>query len=362
MPSSSSPKKNPLKAIFLALLIVLLGLAAGLAAFSGALDPVLKAAGLAQYTADGSAPTQAAPAQDVKANKSDASKSDANKAAVKDSKAENAYPVDSKHKAQLADYSFAELAEISSEMKKAGSPEKAKEVAKAYHLLNPDGTFTENTKTFSTKDGHKVSIILVGIMHDKLTADGSLAGLSFLTSSVYDKRPMNAQSRVEGGWKGSGMRGWLNSEIIYKLPKDLSSVIKVVNKQTNNKGESKSTKDVTTSSERLWLPSATEIAGKISWNTHASGAQFTAYDEVLNAEGTQYAYFAQHKVSAFSDPDHVLKRKWEGAAIGWFYRSPYPFLYKTMSQRYFYGALESGYPEGQFEANSAKGVVFGFSI
>ena len=114
--------------------------------------------------------------------------------------------------------------------------------------------------------------------------------------------PMSTRGSNEGGWKYSDLRTQLNSSYLDMLPADLRNQIVEVNKSTNNTGKaydsSLKTFDVscvTTTPDKLWLPSYTEIVGIIDNETPDSTQEDMA--ELLNAEGSQYQLYADLGVS-----------------------------------------------------------------
>jgi hypothetical protein len=81
------------------------------------------------------------------------------------------------------------------------------------------------------------------------------------------------------------------------LPGDVRTLIEKVDKKTNNTGGKTGGKTsvVSTTSDKVWLPSAVEVYGDLATfgQEHPSIA---AYPAVLNAEGSQYELFSGNAV------------------------------------------------------------------
>ena len=105
--------------------------------------------------------------------------------------------------------------------------------------------------------------------------------------------------------------------------------------------------------DELWLFSASEVCGAITWFTDEYGDEpnlytgyvdFAPYDEMLSSEGEQYEYFASSGVRASSDPLGVLKLAYGSSATSWWYRTSYPYTFTGEDASYFYQVMASGYP------------------
>ena len=87
-------------------------------------------------------------------------------------------------------------------------------------------------------------------------------------------------------------------------------------------------------------------------------------DTVLNAEGTQYAYFSAAGVTGETGGQSgALALTYRGSSRPWWYRSAYPLNYAdTSSSSYFFRASETGFPSSVGQADAASGVVAGLCI
>ena len=119
--------------------------------------------------------------------------------------------------------------------------------------------------------------------------------------------------------------------------------------------------------DALWAFSAVEVCGNITWfeDEFATEISYTAgLDAVLNAEGTQYAYFSAAGVTGETGGQSgALALMYRGSSRPWWYRSAYPLNYAdTSSSAYFFRASETGFPSSVGQANTASGVVAGFCL
>lgn len=210
-------------------------------------------------------------------------------------------------KASFDAYSWDELSKISKEIASADSDDEGKQIAIGYHLLNSSGKLDGKTKSVTLSDGTKASVYIVGIRQDSL-ADGKKAGITCMFANAPAAHEMNSDSSNEGGWEKSAMRSWLNDEFAGMLPSDLKSVIAAASKKTNSSAYT-TPGAVSTTSDKLWLPSLVELSGSVSANAtlHGSGIPASTY----NAEGKQYQLFAEKGVSA-GEENSALAREFTG--------------------------------------------------
>ncbi len=261
--------------------------------------------------------------------------------------------------ASFEDYSWEDVAQIAQRVAAAESDEQGIRIAEGYNL----GIGASRQLVLGNNVATDVRI--VGIRQDVRSDGSGLAGLTFMISPI-GMRPMEPSSTSDGGWRASGLRIWLADDGRALLPAELSSLVVPVDKLTNNVGVTDDMGSVTTTSDALWLFSASEVCGSLTWFEDEYGAapsaatgyvNFSAYDALLSAEGEQYAYFAQAGVTGSSDPAHAL-------ALGsaWWYRTPYPYSFTGDDARYFYQVMSSGFPSSTGEAGVDSGVVVGFCL
>ncbi len=106
------------------------------------------------------------------------------------------------------------------------------------------------------------------------------AGISFeFTEPITTTAQMNSSLTNANGWGVCNLRGTLNSSTINSL--ENKEYIKEVNKQYMT--DSKDVNSVTTSQDKLWLLSCSEI-----WNNGSKGG----YGQALAKEGERYQYYA----------------------------------------------------------------------
>lgn len=253
-------------------------------------------------------------------------------------------------KASVEDYTWEELSQISNEIAQAADEDAAIEVAKKYNLCTADGKLDgTQVKSVTLTDGAQTTVQIVGFAHDDKT-NGGKAGITFIFGDCIGEAPMNPSETNAGGWEASQMRTYLNGDGMALLPNDLLGVIAPVDKLTNNVGETQSVSSVSTTSDKLWLFSATELYGADGWRVLDS-----SYDVVLNAEGTTYKLFREMVVGSAEHP--VLVKNYEGSSDGWWERSPSPHR----STDFGYTSYD-GYAYVGGSAVSSMGVVPGFCI
>ena len=167
---------------------------------------------------------------------------------------------------------------------------------------------------FSIKltNGQTMTYRIIGINHDDLADGSGKAGLTFLTTSTTISSRMNATGTNAGGWEKSEPRAKMNSGEIWSLmPSDFQSKVKPVRKLTNNVNGTDGHAGVTSTSDKLFLLSYSEIV-----ETPYSG--WSGYSWIGN-EGTQYEAFKGKVTANYNSnlaitlPDH-----------GWWERSVDP--------------------------------------
>ena len=223
----------------------------------------------------------------------------------------------------LDSYSWDELADISRQISQAETPADALEVARGYGLVDKDGAIIGDRLKSVEYDGIPHHVQLVGINHDELADGSGYAGLTFMFSEILCAKPMHDAAYDDGGWEASDMRSFLNTSVLDKLPADLREHIVAVRKYTNNVGGTEDPSCVTATEERLWLFSYCELAGERARLTFSEGYRYLA--DIMNAEGSQYAYFEQNDIMPQSNSD-CLVRQYEDEADYWWLRSASPDL------------------------------------
>lgn len=263
----------------------------------------------------------------------------------------------------FSEYSWSELSRVAKII--ADSP-----VDESAGVAAEWGIEVGDTRPLPLTDGRQASLTVIGICHDDRSDGQGRAGLTLMTSAI-SLQPMNASDTVDGGWEGSDLRDWLASDGLSLLPDDLAAEVVSVHKNTNNVGKTDDDSSVTQTDETLWLFSLREICGEVTLFVDEYGEQirgrtdyidYGTYDELLNLEGEQYAYFSEAGVTCASAASGVLEQTYGGSPTAWWYRSPYPYAFIGESGSFFYQAMESGYPSTLGYASSTAGVVVGLCL
>ena len=239
------------------------------------------------------------------------------------------------------DYSWKELSRIA-ELIAEDDGKNVSKLVKRYHLVNEDGDLDgSQSKELVLENGVKTRVQIIGFAHDAKSSKGK-AGITFMFEDCIAEHVYNGNGSNAGGWKGSEIRAWLNDDLLYILPSDLRDVIVKVHKNTNNTGKTTSTSSVTETSDELWLPSFTEIVGKITVQSYEDAyeripsenrALFESFFAIWNAEGFQYQLFRDRGV-VMGRPKTLLVKDYlaESGPAGlkkdfpceWWGRSPSP--------------------------------------
>lgn len=247
------------------------------------------------------------------------------------------------------DYSWEELATISSDMTLAGNVDGAMREAKKHGFVNDDGSLRSDlTKEFELADGTKATAQLVGVYHDPRSNNAGNAGMTFMVTVPVSEAGMNDSATNAGGWETSSLRATLNDDLFASLPDDLKEYIVGVKKSTNNTGSTGSSDAVTITHDKLFALSFVELMGV------SEGDQ--GYAEVLNAEGSQYMLLADDGFRA-----ELEKQLAGSSSLSWWLRSANP---ETTDQFFSQGA---GYDTEQanplsLPANDKLSVVICFCI
>lgn len=178
---------------------------------------------------------------------------------------------------------------------------------------------TINGQTYS------IEMELVGKNFDKLvdvSADYNFgketATYTFITKNVAPiKRYMNPTSGVVGGWEKTGMRSWLETDVIVGLPEAVSNGIKRVVKVSDRGTIAKTdpdtgmvsyvndTRGLTTTEDRLWIPSMTEL-GMDGINQSSN----SLYYEGQSATGEGYQWFSTDETRMKYDEQKIATEYW----------------------------------------------------
>lgn len=206
-------------------------------------------------------------------------------------------------RASLEEYSWTELSQISSLIAEAQTDDLAIQIAAHYGLCSEGGTIdAANTKTLSLANGVSVPIAVGGFRHDTRSDGAGQAGITFIARGSVGAEAMNALAQTAGGWEASTLRSWLNEGLLAQLPAELADLIVAVNKTTNPVvGSGEYAQSVT--SDRVWVPSYSEIVGEVVQGNKRYG--------IYEPEGAQYRLFIDLGVtSADNAPQIALSEYW----------------------------------------------------
>ena len=259
------------------------------------------------------------------------------------------------------DYSWEELSQVSALVSAAPDDASGLAIAREYGLVDQDGVPVSADIEVPLSDGTLAHAQLVGVRHD-VRADGTPAGLTYMLSVVADQ-PMCATDSTEGGWEKSALRFWAASEGKALLPAELSSRLVAVGKATNNVGVTEDAAAVTVTTDELWCFSAVEACGPVTWFADEYGPTMSSYDALVDAEGSQYAYFASRGVTGSTGLSGTLALTYRGQAWPWWYRTPYPYVFMGRGDSgSFFQVTATGFPSSVGLASNASGVVLGFCL
>lgn len=268
----------------------------------------------------------------------------------------------------FASYSWDEVAQIAKLIEGAGSDGEGFAVAQRYGILSSDGSLNDCVRQVVLTDGSAALCRVVGVLADD-RADGSgKCGLTFILSGLGSSE-MNAADTCEGGWSGSELRGWLNSEGLALLPDELRENVAAAAKLSNNTGITSDVSAVTATSDSLWLFSASEIYGELTWfeqeygdgaGYHTDYTNFGPYTQMINSEGSQYLYFKQNGVADRSEYAAVSTVFGELTSNFWL-RTCYPLSMGSDAGQ-FYQVMASGYPSTVALASQKNKILAGFCL
>lgn len=260
----------------------------------------------------------------------------------------------------LDDWSWDELADLSARISAAESDEEALEIAREAALVDANGHIDGSRLKSVTYNGIPAHVRLVGIAHDELADGTGKAGLTFMFDEVIATKPMNDTPLTTGAWEASDMRPWLNGVFSDHLDAELTAVIKPVVKYTNNVGGTEDPASVTTTEDGVWLFSYCELVGARERLSFNEGYRFLA--DILNTEGTQYAYFREQGVMPQSNHPALIRNQ-ENDPDYWWLRTPSPDVSLSEGEVNFNRVGPNGDPF-HFATNAAEnaGVVPGFCV
>lgn len=269
----------------------------------------------------------------------------------------------------FSSYSWEELASIADIIESAGSEDEGLAVAREFGIVGDDGSLRDCVRQVVFTDGSVGTCRVVGVLEDEKADGTGKAALTFALTGL-PKSAMNASATCEGGWESSEARSWLQGEARSLLPADLAPRVASVLKSTNNAGIASDTSSVTQTGDALWLFSASEIYGELTWFSQEYGddpiyntsyTDFGPYDQLISSEGAQYRYFAQtgvHDRDSYAAVGDML-----GSADECFWlRTPYPLRFSDADEGMFFQVMGTGYPSSAVAASQENGILAGFCL
>ena len=204
------------------------------------------------------------------------------------------------------------------------------QIIDACHTNKVPATWAVGNQKPMIIDGTAYIIDIIGKNHDDYADGSGKAPLTFQLHECYgEKKQMNSSNTNKGGWTSCAMRTTHLPAILAKMPTEVQSGIREVNKLTLAGGGSTT---INTTADKLFPLSEIEVFGAI----HYSYA----------GEGKQYEYYTAGGSKV---------KNYNGSAIGWWERSP-----KLGSVEDFCVVTNNGNTIYAGASSTAHGVSFGF--
>ena len=118
-----------------------------------------------------------------------------------------------------------------------------------------------------------IEVEIIGFDHDKGANNNGapMYTMTLMGKTLLHERRMHPGA-CERGWIDTDLRKWLNEEYFHTLPEELQKAIHPAIKLTHNfKGDKYETTD------RLFLPSESEMFGSAIWSNYEDGARYEAF-------------------------------------------------------------------------------------
>ena len=245
-------------------------------------------------------------------------------------------------RSSVEDYSWDELSQISAQIAAASSDADGLDIAKRYNLCTSAGKLDgTQTKKLQLGDGTKVTMRIVGFRQDELADGSGVAGITMVSEDAVGTRHISTAGTA-AGWEGSELRTWMNDTLTGELPDELGSKLLEVSKKTNGQG----TTSVSTTSDKLWIPSFSEVVGKLT-----SGMKRA---DVYAPEGNQYQLFANADVQ-WGGTYSVLSTS--GSDDYWWLRSVDP-----LNSQYYLCVSKTGEPWYSHLPATEHAILMGFCL
>lgn len=175
------------------------------------------------------------------------------------------------------------------------------QVIDACHSGNVPSEWAVGNSKPMTIGGESYQVDIIGKNHDDYADGSGKAPLTFQLHDCYGETNMNSSSTNVGGWTSCAMRTTHLPEILAKMPTEVRSGIRAVNKLTSAGNASS---NIITTADNLFLPSEIEIFGSVSYSYAGEGAQYDYYkagnSRVKNYDGSANHWWERSPVGSTS--------------------------------------------------------------
>ena len=204
-----------------------------------------------------------------------------------------------------------------------------KQIIEACHNNAVPDTWKVGDRKSMPINGVDYQIDIIGKNHDDYSNGSGKAPLTFQLHDCYGVlKNMNSSATNRGGWTSCAMRQTHLPAILSRMPEEVQSSIREVNKLTSAGSQSAT---INTTTDKLFLLSEIEIFGSVSYSK--------------SGEGTQYDYYKE---------GNSRVKNYNGGAITWWERSP-----RGSDSAYFCDVYQDGNADYD-GAGYEIGVAFGF--
>lgn len=204
-------------------------------------------------------------------------------------------------------------------------------------------------------NANPVPFVILGFNHDELPNGNGKAGMTVgMESVLYKQYPINDTRKTPSGWGTSDFRSKYAAELISKLPQNLQSIIKPVNKKSIANNTTITTYNTT--EDKLFLLSFTEILGqqymeRNSWLRTYFGTE----------EGKQYEYWDSVKDGTVVDERQKLDYTTMNLVDGIMQPVPVSWVSRSFQLSTGAGTLGNISSSGELIGGSSETNMFGIS-
>ena len=133
------------------------------------------------------------------------------------------------------------------------------------------GNARERYKVRDTVTVGSIELEIIGFDHDKDMDDPNKPTITLMGKTLLPARRMHGGA-CKGGWRDSELRSWLNAEYYNQLPEELAAHIRKTQKVTHT-----SNGDRTMTSDKLFIPSESEMFGSAIYCNYEEGPRYEAF-------------------------------------------------------------------------------------